>query len=1576
MAKKINTKVAVIGIIIFASITMLVVAGLLAQKWRRSPSRYINRAESRLAELANIPIDLQSKELVEKYQKAAGDYVAAFSNTKKTAKQIEYLNKAIEIFSKVNACDSMIACYGKIVTVDPQNWQARNQIIDYFKTRAESGEIGVWQHIGTTVTETIQAKEDAGIDIDPNLYYLKGKALFYSAVLGSTADSKTTIAEAIELMQKAVDLSGDKAPVEQYNYLAQAIVAQGQMLKDSGILTALDKAKEKARELLNHCIEKNPKDPIAQINAVTIFAQGTRDELIAMEPEFIKLTEKFPDSADVDMAIANYYNQLGKKQQALEYSRKALDIKPENIEYIVTSAKLYHDNYLITQQSQYRDKAVELAQSALKNPKAQDVPDITKAANINRKVIMHSLLAQIHIEDALDEKQKDTKKQNIESAQENIHQIKQVLASTDSPIVLKWDGFLNLASGNTLQATNQLYQAYEKFKAANTTDPLVSYYLAKIFENSNETGLLMEFLNSALSQTDFLMTRPNVLLGYVAILNQISPTSALNAVEAYENIFGHTDKTRNMKFSALVATGQTEKAQELISDFDKNDPNLKLARMSLLNLEIQQNAMASMQMQQGAKKDSQQGIQAQENIQKTINNLFSQKSDIVFEVLKTNPELISTQAFMEFYQYCQQNNQIEKANQAIEIYKAIHPDDANIKFLSKVILEPEPNNISAERQLELREQAISEIGDTLKRLISLGNFYAQANQAAKALENYQAALKIDPNNTFAMENIFNISLTQNDIEAARKIAKTCSEQNVDQCQGLSYQARLSMVIKDYNDALDKINKCIEEKPLNSGLYLIRSRIYLLSDKPEEAIEDARKTIKYNPFNPEYSRNLALLLYQRNTRLGDSLTSEQRIETRNILQNALNLNRNDLQLQMVYADVIAQTEPDKAIALLQNIQRMSPSVENLTKIAMLSMQIIERTVPALPESLQKPFYEIAEASLNQALELDANNADVVKLYVLLLQKTGREEKAEAFIKEDRSLLWKFYIQGGKYDKAKELLDTLYSKDQKNEELLNGLLLVAEKTSNQNDVIKYSEELVKLAPDNIENNLLQIRGYIETGLVDEASKKIDSLLERGQNDLRLHLFKALIYTRNSQLDEALKTVNAALTNDPESAQGWQLKGQICYLLGNFEDAIDSFKRSKAINPTPEIKIDLAKAYLQMDQKNNAVVELGSAIESPQSPRLAWLILEDIYLRGKNENEIVNFYEKTIAAFADSPVWYNKYATYYLSNKNYDKAAQLFNKGWQITQPQGNFDSFSGYLSTLIEAKKYNEAVSFASKYIDSDYSAPAFLVIANAKYKSGDTEAATGFANKAIDRINENYLFTSNIVDYIGRNIDSKLEINLITERYNQNPNSPYFAFAMYKVNLDDKQYLKAIELIDKTISLNKDQQAIDFLESHKLSALQVAYQNTKDNQFFDMVTKEYEKVLEKRPDDVQVLNNLAYLLASADIKMEQSVKYAEKAYNRLPNNPGIMDTYAFVLIKTGDYQKALNLLIRAKQLFEKDSANAPADFYYHFAMANEKLNNNDVALKNYETALDLGKDSFAEKDIEKIKQAISNIKNTK
>ncbi len=58
---------------------------------------------------------------------------------------------------------------------------------------------------------------------------------------------------------------------------------------------------------------------------------------------------------------------------------------------------------------------------------------------------------------------------------------------------------------------------------------------------------------------------------------------------------------------------------------------------------------------------------------------------------------------------------------------------------------------------------------------------------------------------------------------------------------------------------------------------------------------------------------------------------------------------------------------------------------------------------------------------------------------------------------------------------------------------------------------------------------------------------------------------------------------------------------------------------------------------------------------------------------------------------------------------------------------------------------------------------------------------------------------------------------------------------------------------------------------------------------------------------KVLNNLAYMLAESDQRLSDALEYSKKAQQIKPNDPGFLDTYAFVLFKNGNIPK------RKKQL---------------------------------------------------------------
>ena len=78
--------------------------------------------------------------------------------------------------------------------------------------------------------------------------------------------------------------------------------------------------------------------------------------------------------------------------------------------------------------------------------------------------------------------------------------------------------------------------------------------------------------------------------------------------------------------------------------------------------------------------------------------------------------------------------------------------------------------------------------------------------------------------------------------------------------------------------------------------------------------------------------------------------------------------------------------------------------------------------------------------------------------------------------------------------------------------------------------------------------------------------------------------------------------------------------------------------------------------------------------------------------------------------------------------------------------------------------------------------------------------------------------------------------------------------------------------------------------------------------------QYESLLDKLPNNFSVLNNIAYLLADNDERLSDAVEYAKRAWQLRPNDPSVLDTYAYALYKTGEYEKASEYLQAAKQQF--------------------------------------------------------------
>ena len=204
-------------------------------------------------------------------------------------------------------------------------------------------------------------------------------------------------------------------------------------------------------------------------------------------------------------------------------------------------------------------------------------------------------------------------------------------------------------------------------------------------------------------------------------------------------------------------------------------------------------------------------------------------------------------------------------------------------------------------------------------------------------------------------------------------------------------------------------------------------------------------------------------------------------------------------------------------------------------------------------------------------------------------------------------------------------------------------------------------------------------------------------------------------------------------------------------------------------------------------------------------------------------------------------------------------------------------------------------------------------------------------------------------------------------------------AMYNMAVLKGQYNKALECLDKCIAaLGSDSLPTQMvsLASRKAAVLQLAYTRTSDNDYLARAIAAYESLLSKLPNNhpaySMVLNNLSYMLAENDERLPEALAFAEKANVLSPSNAGLMDTYAYVLYKSGRFKQAEQVLHSALQLYERNGTSVPAEVYEHLGMIKEELGAREQALDAYQQALQSAGGQLSDKVIERIRKAVERL----
>jgi tetratricopeptide (TPR) repeat protein len=502
--------------------------------------------------------------------------------------------------------------------------------------------------------------------------------------------------------------------------------------------------------------------------------------------------------------------------------------------------------------------------------------------------------------------------------------------------------------------------------------------------------------------------------------------------------------------------------------------------------------------------------------------------------------------------------------------------------------------------------------------------------------------------------------------------------------------------------------------------------------------------------------------------------------------------------------------------------------------------------------------------------------------------------------------------------------------------------------QKDQKQAAEEFKKaadLAPVRSIERLKYAAFKSATGGTEETRRISTEMTKQAPDYLPGWILLAELSLKDKKYDEALSLLENVFSRDAENVDGRRLQGNVLVAKGDTKKAVEVLERLDQTYPdTPLIKYELARAYLQNRNMNQAAVALDQALTINPNYDDAVLMLAGINLGTGHGDKVIEPMTRLLRKRPDLRSAAFLLATAYGSLDRFDDAVVVLQEQAKLAPQDPQPQAVLGL--TLRQAKRYAEARQAFEKAAQL---APDDLAV----------------FNQLVD------------LDLLDKHFDVARQ--RIRRQFQKSPNLPAGHYWEGKILAAEGKWDAAEAELQKTIQLdpnfsnaydllvqtylatNKLPQAVSQLEgllsknpnnTPALMTLGLIYDRMND---FPKERDAYEKLLAINPNFVSALNNLAYLYTERLNNLDKAYDLARKARQLQGQDASVGDTLGWVLYKRGDYQQALPILQESAQ-----KAGDNPEIQFHLGMTAYMMGQTDLARAAFKKAASATKD-FPGKD---------------
>lgn len=845
----------------------------------------------------------------------------------------------------------------------------------------------------------------------------------------------------------------------------------------------------------------------------------------------------------------------------------------------------------------------------------------------------------------------------------------------------------------------------------------------------------------------------------------------------------------------------------------------------------------------------------------------------------------------------------DKSLKVLEKALAKWPEGYGLAQLREAILNP---GVPGERQIEMINTSSL---DDFAKAVQRAMVYRRLGKMAEFQAELNKAKALRPDDPIVLSFEFDSAIATKQFDKARALAEKAAATNADKVGGAIFRAQLDMAEGRPADAARAAQQATDRDPLNATAWRILGEMRLMIGQTAEGVSALERARQIKPDDTATLVSLArakmiagrareaLAIARDGVMLGGDdpalfnlwcqleFDYGEQIKAVERRARMFQINPNDRDNALDFCRMlIRRREYQLAEGVIKHLEETGPSELMLSVMkcvvtavggkADAALQLAEQAVAAIPADKRQGNEHVAFArALAEAGQMD--------LAVRLLEG-GRANQDPKLLPLDREL-GDMYFNSGQYEKALAVYQRVRD---------------AAATDQDNMILKRL----------VECNLRLSR-------TAEAKALLDGAAQAEARDKQLLLLRAQLCTAARDEAGARAALDRALALDPNLAIAYYLRGQL-----NVEDparardAQADLEQSLRLDPTQlYARRALMRYWVRQGQFDRGMAVMNEGLSLNPDDGALRLEIAQLFVMNNASEEALKLFNEGARRQPKEAAWPSLSGEIYAGRRDFVRAVESFTKAY-------NLDPTPPITQALVEsllsidppdADKAREVLDDPKHNIATRWTLlmlRARVNIAQGKTADAESDAAAAFRLIKADDIAEasNYV-RAGLRAYISpragapdRTADALAMLNRVIPASGMT-DAVSFSLARAQLGLNDQRERGMTTLRRLCDSGDK----VVAAESLKTVA-GMLYGDAKYAESAEL----YRKALTIRPDDAEVLNNLAFTLSAHLLKHDEALPLAQKAVELLPNNASILDTLGSVYLAMRDYDKAESTLARA------------------------------------------------------------------